>query len=76
MLLVQVLLCFCQSTKNMLFVWIMNIHEYLRDVAKLLVSFNAHVLKWTTFVFSLTCVCSHCILIYIWITFMFSFILV
>ena len=38
---------------------------------------NAHVLnKWTTFVFSLTCVCSHCILIYIWVTFMCSFILV
>ena len=26
--------------------------------------------------FSLTCVCSHCILIYMWITFMFSFVLV
>ena len=57
MLLVQVLLCFCQSTKNMLSVWIMNTWEMF---ASYLWTFNAHVLKWTTFVFSLTCVCSQC----------------
>ena len=73
MLLVQVLLCFCQSTKNMLFVWIMDTWEMFPSY---LWACHAHVLKWTTFVFSLTCVCSHCILIYMWITFMFSFVLV
>lgn len=53
MLLVQVLLCFCQSTKNMLFVWIMNTWEMFPSY---LWACNAHVLKWTTFVFSLTSV--------------------